>query len=214
MKRMLEYVRGFERANWTILGAMAGILTKVLLSIYSSVDSQVSIIAGLAVAIIFLQIGDIAQKDRVAEILGPYYELRRDGKLQRRVEDLIKFYITVRDFNNEMFINRARSSLDAFVDSLSILADGHLQVGVHEDLLFIIDLISSCAGKLRAVSWQNTIEYWNSPEGRHYVEAHQDFIHRRQGKATRVFIIGRDEIESYGKIMTAQAELSRWTELF
>lgn len=207
MKNVSEYLRGFERTNWTIIGAMAGILTKMLLGIYSTVDSQVSIIAGLAVAIIFLQIGEIAHKDRVAEILGPYYDLRKDIYLQHRVEALIKFYIIARDFNNEMFMSRARSSLDAFVDALSLLADGRLQVAVHEDLLFTIELLNSCKGKLMAASWQNKIEYWDSPEGKNYVEAHRDFIQCRRGKVTRVFIIRRDEVKDYIRIMKAQADL-------
>jgi len=207
LQRIVRSLRGFERINWTALGAAVGVVSAVLLGVYSDVNTIVPITAGLAVTIIFMQIGEIAQRDRTGEILGTYYKIRRDRELHRYVEELVRAYLPVQDLKNDVFAQRAKTLLEASLDELSRLADGELHVDTHEELLFAIQQLASCKRELKACSWQDKIEYWDSPEGRCYVKAHRELIKGKKGKATRVFILRRDELDAYKRILLSQAEI-------
>jgi uncharacterized membrane protein len=207
MKFLLKSIRGLERVSWTIIGTIVGILCAILLSLFAQVEVAASITAGLAVTIVSIQIGEIAQRDHVAEILGPYYELRKDRIFYNQVQQIVDNYMTVQAFNSETFAAKSTQLLDVLVDELSLLADGRLHITTHEDLLFTIEQQSNCKSDLKAASWQDKIEYWDSPEGKNYVEAHRTFIEHAKGRITRVFILSRDELQEYKRIMLSQSKM-------
>lgn len=212
LRRFLRPIRGFGQAGWTVVGAVVGTLTGVLLSVLAEADIGSSVTAGLAVTIIFMQGGEVIQRDRVADILGPYYKLRRDWELLQYVQDLVGYYMTAKDSDNEMISDTAREVLDAAVTELSFLAEGRLHINALEDFLVTIGLLKSCDLEMRASSWQNIVEYWTSPFGQRYLDEHKKFFERnkqrgREGKVIRVFVLEDDEVNDYKDIMLSQSKL-------
>jgi hypothetical protein len=205
--RFPRFLQNFERINWTITGAVFGIAAAILLDVYSDVERITAITAGLAVTIAIMQIGEIAQRDRTGEILGTYYRVRQDRELQHYVDEFVDTYTRVQALQDAEFMIRARNILQAFLDDLSLLAEGRLRIEPHEEMLLAIESINRCTKELQACSWRDTIEYWNLPEGRCYVDATKEAIDKRGISANRIFILKQDELEEYKDVLMSQAKL-------
>lgn len=212
LRRFLRPIRGFGQGGWAVVGAIAGALVGVLLSVFAQADIGSSVTAGLAITIIFMQGGEIMQRDRVADILGPYYKLRSDRELLQYVQDLVGYYMTAKDSDNEMVSDKAREILDAALTELSLLAEGRRHINALEDLVVTIDLLKSCDLEMKASSWQNKVEYWTSPFGQRYLDEHEKFFERnrqrnKKGRITRVFVLEEHEVDDYKEIMRKQSEM-------
>ena len=86
----------------------------------------------------------------------------------------------------------------ALLDELSFLADGRFEVKAHEEVVVANFLTKHCTKSLKASSLlsSDSLEWWNSPEGRAYVEENRKFI-ERDGEVIRVFILENDQIEDF-----------------
>lgn len=196
---------GFERANWTILGACIGTLSAVLLGIYTNIETVVSITAGVCVTIVFMQVGEIAHRDKIGEILGTYYRVRENPALKVYVEQLIEKYLSIETLDDSDFTKNANGMLESLLDELSVLADGQLHIGVYEELLVAIEHLARCKHELRVSSWQDKIEYWESTEGKNYNNAQIELI-KSGKKITRVFILNGNELPLYKDVLSEQSQ--------
>ena len=211
LERVSKTLQGFERINWTIFGIVLGVLAALWFGnpnpSEQTIGQAIQFIAGVVVTIVFMQIGELAQRDRTSEILGTYFKVRRDENLHRQMDALVEHYLTVRDQGHNMFVERAKESVEKVVNELSLLADGDLHIDSHEELLFTIEQVKNCGYRVRACSWQDKIEYWDSPEGKSYVDAQRELIESKKGRITRIFILKDHEIQAYKQILLSQASM-------
>ncbi|MGB9135482.1 MAG: hypothetical protein WCC63_07890, partial [Candidatus Bathyarchaeia archaeon] len=202
--RFPRLLRDFDRINWTIIAAVLGIASGIVLEVRSDVETTTAITAGVAVSIAVMQLGELAQRDRTAEILGTFYRVRRDRDLHRYVDEFVEYYTDVEALRDKEFMQETRRTVQAALDDLSLLAEGRLRIEMHEEMSLAIDALQRCNEKLHACSWHDLVAYWNTPEGKCYVDETEKLV-RKGVQACRVFILRRDELEEYKEILTSQA---------
>ena len=209
MNLVREILGRFERGSFAVFGILVGIISVIYMNSYGNLNSDIkqitAIIVGLVITSIFIQLGDLVQKDRISQILGPYYQLRNDRELYVRIQEFLADYDAIKKLDKVVFKQTALASLCTFVDKLSTLAEGRLSIDPREDLLYVITLLNESKSTIKASSFQNLPEYWSSPKGIRYVSAQEDFINNKEGKVTRIFILTDEETEIYKDIMLDQA---------
>ncbi len=214
MRRLMVFLGRFERGNFTVLGLAIGTLVAIILLIITQPDSNVepiliqirtmsACIVGIAITILFAQIGEIVKLDRTAQILGPYNELRHNPKLYTKVEELITCYTKILETDHEVFTEKAWDILCEFIENLSLLTNGRLFIEPRFDLLFVTELLSICDKKISASSYKN-YEFWKSSQGEKYIKNQAVFANNPKRNVERIFILKKSEINKYKEILFDQ----------
>lgn len=205
MKKKLNTFQRMGRINWVAIGGALGIALGFYLEIVKDIETAISIIAGIALTIAVTQLGEIIHKDQIRDVLGTFYQVRQDRFLHDKLDVLIEYYLSIKSFNSDLFDERTREMVVAFLDEISLLANGQLKVEHHEEVVIGNKLAESCKKNIKASSFMDKVEWWDSPEGKAYVEKNVKLV-KRGGKVLRVFILAKEQISDYEKILAYQSE--------
>jgi hypothetical protein len=214
--RFLEGIRRFfstpKDGSWALLGAALGLALTVTLEGFFHAEWPIAITAGISFTTLMALVGEVFHREQLSEIIKDYSKLRKYRDLRDRINDLIGFYILMQNFGHKLFANRFQTELEGFISQAASLAKGNLYVDINDDLLFTIDILE---GKkiVKASSWRDSLDYWNSKEGRAYIAKNKNLIVEKKAEITRIFILKAASAKLYKKIIDEQKSFGVVTKI-
>jgi hypothetical protein len=190
-----------------VLGGLVGVL--VSRADAKHLPALLGAVVGLLITILFLQIGELTEKDRFKDVLGTYQTLQDKPGLHHVIQRLIEFHQKAHDeYSTRILSERADEVLQRAVDDMAFLADGRRKVEVFEDLTFTLRGFEVAEREVLVSSYLDLPEYWTSSHGRAYVDVQREFIERKIGvaKILRIFIVDRAELQRYEQIIRDQVQ--------
>jgi len=194
----------FGSLNLTIIGIAVAIALGVYLDSLDGVTKVQAITASLVTSVVFMQLDEIIQEKQFEKVAGLLSKLRKDHELRHTIEVLIDYSLGIKAFGDDDFINRSEDLFHEVSDELSFLADGRTRIDPHEEMTFTINSLKRCKKHLYISSWLDTVDYWESSEGKKYLEETEKLIKKKKVEVIRIFILKECELKNYKSTLENQ----------
>ncbi len=190
---------------------LVGVAFSVLLStalVLLGVDTASSAIIGLSTTVISLLLDLMVRVSRterkLIEVSRLSHEAVRDAYLLDAMSSIAEdYHQVVASARYDLFVERARSALSECRDTMHNLVEGYMSLPPLSQFSFGLKGLAEVKLSLKATSYVDAENFWNSVAGTKYFQANVSLID--QGvRITRVFIGDRTTLSRFRPIILRQ----------
>lgn len=207
----------FFQKNWTIyLGIGLFVLSVLLGSLYAQSgykqavrDATLALLLSLLVKVI-VRIHNYQDKiEEQKDTIGKYTKLISKFP---KITETIDLTYEVNDRKDRFYDFFLSTVSDQYNVSLRTIQQGKYKCSANNELEVTKKVLECCENNLKAISYLDE-EWWFSNQGTLYMNAHEKYIDRKKEKATRIFLMEKENVDKFKSVFQKHKELEIETHI-